>query len=135
MGVRSAPATGIALTIAAVPLWIALFLPEECRRLVERALAALAEQQAGTSRQQMRLFAVLGVLTQHIDGVGPGLNDPWGKVLVLAESLGYLDYELRALRELTNGAMTQNYRDALRFAQRSRQMLRPIPAKPSSATA
>ena len=114
------PELGIALTVAAVPLWIALFLLEECRRLVERALAALAEKPGGNPRQEMRLYAMLGVLTQHVDGVGPGLNYPWGKVLVLAEGLGDLDYELRALRGLTNGTMTQNYRDALRFAQRYR---------------
>ena len=39
---------------------------------------------------------------------------------MLAERLGDLDYVLRALRGLTNGTMTQDYREALQFAQRYR---------------
>ena len=116
-GAGRAPDIGIALTLAAAPLWIALFLLEECRALVEHALSALATRPEADARQQMRLFATLGVLTQHIDGVGPGLDRPWGKVLVLARQLGDLEYQLRALRGLTNGAMTRNYRDALDFAR------------------
>ena len=126
-GAGQAPDIGIALTLAAAPLWIALFLLEECRVLVERALAALAAQPDADARQQMRLFATLGVLTQHIDGVGPGLDRPWGKVLVLARQLGDLDYQLRALRGLTNGAMTRNYRDALDFARQYRDVAETSP--------
>lgn len=121
-GAGQAPGIGIALTVAAAPLWIALFLVEECRVLVDRALSALANQPDADLAHEMRLIATIGVVTQHTDGVGPGLDVPWGKVLALARQLGDLDYQLRALRGLTNGAMTRNYREALEFARQYRNV-------------
>jgi predicted ATPase len=41
-------AVGVALTIAAVPLWLQLSLVQECRGRVERALASLGPE-AGQS--------------------------------------------------------------------------------------
>jgi hypothetical protein len=44
------PRVGVALTAAAVPLWMRLSLLEECRGRVERALAALGAGAGGDAR-------------------------------------------------------------------------------------
>src|SRR5262249_37167504 len=54
------PRLGVALTVAAVPLWAQLSLLGECRERVERALAALEGDDAVTARQRMQLSAALG---------------------------------------------------------------------------
>jgi len=112
-GSGQAPEIGIALTIAAgadVDRHVSVSgMPR-----VRRAGALRDRRDAeGDPRLEMRLFAILGVMMQHTDGVGPGLEYPWGKVLALAERLGDLDYQLRGLRGLTNGAMTRNYHEAI----------------------
>jgi predicted ATPase len=51
---------GMALTAAAVPLWMHLSLLEECRGRVERALAALGAAANRDPRREMKLQAALG---------------------------------------------------------------------------
>ena len=53
-------AVGVALTIAAVPLWVQLSLVHECRGRDERALASLAPEADRSARQEMKLYAALG---------------------------------------------------------------------------
>jgi predicted ATPase/DNA-binding winged helix-turn-helix (wHTH) protein len=48
---------GVALTIAAVPLWIQLSLVQECRARVERALASLVPEAGRSAHQEMKLYA------------------------------------------------------------------------------
>ena len=50
---------GVALTAAAVPLWMHLSLMEECRGRVERALAAIAAGAGRDTRREMQLHAAL----------------------------------------------------------------------------
>ena len=50
-------AIGVALTAAAVPVWMHLSLMEECRGRVERALDAVAAGAGGDARREMRLHA------------------------------------------------------------------------------
>ena len=49
---------GVALTVAAVPLWVRLSLMEECRGRVEQALSGPAESR--DARRNMQLYAALG---------------------------------------------------------------------------
>ena len=51
---------GVALTTAAVPLWMHLSLMEECRARVERALAGLEPGPDRDTRREERLLAALG---------------------------------------------------------------------------
>jgi predicted ATPase/DNA-binding winged helix-turn-helix (wHTH) protein len=51
---------GVAVTAAAVPLWIHLSLLKECRGRVERALASLMSGSSGDLRRTMKLYAALG---------------------------------------------------------------------------
>jgi len=53
---------GVALTAAAVPLWMHLSLVGECRVRVEQALAALAASSNSNERLEMRLCAAQGAL-------------------------------------------------------------------------
>ena len=51
---------GVALTAAAVPLWMQLSLMDECRGRVEQALAAIARRSEPDARREMKLYAALG---------------------------------------------------------------------------
>ncbi|HEX3497904.1 MAG TPA: winged helix-turn-helix domain-containing protein, partial [Stellaceae bacterium] len=80
---------GVALTIAAVPLWIQLSLVQECRVRVERALASLVLPEAGRSAsQEMKLYAALGASLLYSKGPMPETEAVWAKALEMAESLG-----------------------------------------------
>jgi len=53
-------ALGVALTIAAVPLWRFLSLMEECRDRVRRALVNLEQVAPPGTRQSMKFLEALG---------------------------------------------------------------------------
>ena len=105
---------GIALTQAAIPLWIRLSLLEECHSRVKQALGVLGTAGTLDPREGMKLLAALGGPT-----LTPELGEAFTKVLEIAESLGDTDYQLRALRGLYYyHAATGRYRTALPFAQK-----------------
>jgi predicted ATPase/DNA-binding winged helix-turn-helix (wHTH) protein len=112
---RGDESMGTALTAAAVPLWMGLSLLEECRSRVKQALAALGTGGTGNPREEMRLHAALGASTPEAHEMGKALT----KALEIAENVGDLEYQLRALRGLYFYHTGRNrYRDALPFAQR-----------------
>jgi predicted ATPase/DNA-binding winged helix-turn-helix (wHTH) protein len=86
---------GVALTVAAVPLWVYLALNEECRGRVERALAGSAESR--DARRNMQLHAALGAALFVTKGADPETVAVWTKAFDIAESLDDADYRLRAL--------------------------------------
>jgi predicted ATPase len=88
---------GIALTIAAVPLWVQLSLVSECRGRVERALAGLVPEAGRSPSQEMKLYAALGASLLYSNGPMPETEAVWAKALEIAESLGDTQYQLRAL--------------------------------------
>jgi len=130
---------GVALAVAAVPLWFQLSLVDECLGWVERALAALDMAPGPDERRRMQLYAALGwaVKRQAIgtpDRHGIGLQmyatarlesstAAWRTALRLAEELGDTDYQLRALWALwadrTNHA---EFREALTLASQFRSL-------------
>jgi predicted ATPase len=86
---------GVALTAAALPLWMNLSLMAECRGRVERALAAVA---AGDERREMQLHLALAhSLTFTRGAAGSEIGGARAKALEIAESLGNAEYQLRAL--------------------------------------
>jgi predicted ATPase len=92
------PSVGVALTAAAVALWMHLSLMEECRSRVEQALAALAAGANGDARREMKLHAALGASLIHTRGAaGPEIGAAWTKALEIAESLDDAEYRLRSL--------------------------------------
>jgi predicted ATPase/DNA-binding winged helix-turn-helix (wHTH) protein len=110
---------GIAMTAAAVPVWMQLSLVEECRRRAEQALAALATVAGPDARQEMKLLAALGASRLYTRGGVPEVASAWTRALELAESLGDLEYQKRSLWGLwsfhVNGV---DYRTALSLAHR-----------------
>ena len=87
---------GVALTAAAVPLWTRLSLLLECRTRVERALVALTTASAG-ARREMKLQAALGASLNFTGGTVREILIAWTSALDLAERVGDIDYQLRAL--------------------------------------
>ena len=77
---------GVALTTAAVPLWMHLSLLQECRGRVERAIAALAATAHQDTSQEMKLHAALGASLAWVGGSIAESDAAWARALHLAES-------------------------------------------------
>ena len=90
-------AIGVALTVAAVPLWTHLSLMEECRARVERALASLGSGGGQDARREMQLFAALGASLTYTKSPLSESGAAWTNALEIAESIGDNEYQLRAL--------------------------------------
>jgi predicted ATPase/DNA-binding winged helix-turn-helix (wHTH) protein len=88
---------GVALTAAAVPLWMHLSLMEECRGRVERALAAIGAGAGRDARREMQLLAARGTSLAYTRGGVPEIRAAWTKALEIAVSLGNVEYQLRTL--------------------------------------
>lgn len=88
---------GVALAAAAAPLWFELSLLDEGIAWVERALAWLDQASITDPRSQMRLLAVLGwPQMRAVQGLPSGAA-AWRAALSIAETIGDLDYQARAL--------------------------------------
>ncbi len=115
------PIIGVALTIAAVPLWVQLSLMGECRNWVERALAALDRMTAPDRRQEMVLRMALANAVLGTVGTIDAVGTAWNRALELAEELDDIDQKLRALYGLYFYQMRiGDYRSGLAFARRFR---------------
>ena len=110
---------GVALTIAAVPLWFQLSLINECRARVERALETFAAGLRRDGRREMQLYAALGWSQMYTAGSMRETGASWATALELAEAQGDTDYELRALWGLWAGRINNGeFRPALELAKR-----------------
>jgi predicted ATPase len=112
-------AVGVALTVAAVPLWMRLSLVDECRGRVERALSTIAPSANRGTPHEMQLYAALGASLIYTEGPAPKTGAAWTNALDIAEQLNDTECQLRALRglwayRLNNG----EYRTSLTLAQR-----------------
>jgi predicted ATPase len=91
-------AIGVALTAAAVPLWIQLSLPDECREGVDRALANLDRTSSRGTRDEMQLWTARAWSLLNSHGLPvPQTLDAWANVPQRAAHRADLDYQLRAL--------------------------------------
>jgi predicted ATPase/DNA-binding winged helix-turn-helix (wHTH) protein len=108
---------GVALTVAAVPLWVHLSLSEECRTRVERALSGPAESR--DARRNMQLYAALGAALFLTKGSCPEMVAAFASAFEIAESLDDPDYRLRALWGAFMEHITSlRYRAALAVAEK-----------------
>lgn len=108
---------GVALTVAAVPLWVHLSLTEECRGRVERALSGPAESR--DARRNMQLYAALGAALFLTKGSCPEMVAAFKSAFEIAESLDDADYRLRALWGSFMEHITSfRYRAALAVAEK-----------------
>jgi predicted ATPase/DNA-binding winged helix-turn-helix (wHTH) protein len=97
---------GVALTAAAVPLWMHLSLMEECRGRIERALAAIAAGTGRDARREMQLHAALAVSMMSTRGAVSEVGAASTKALEIAERLGNTEYQLRSLWALWSFRLT-----------------------------
>src|SRR6266436_5960365 len=108
---------GVALTVAAVPLWVHLSLMEECRSRVERALSGPAEGR--DARRNMQLNTAHGAALFVMKGSSPEMLAAFTSAFEIAESLDDADYRLRALWGLFIDRITSgSYRAALAVAEK-----------------
>ncbi|HZB93017.1 MAG TPA: winged helix-turn-helix domain-containing protein [Stellaceae bacterium] len=106
---------GVALTTAAIPLWMRLSLLEERRRRAKQALDALQSDGARNPREEMRLHNAVGNAATQ----APEMSAAFTKALEIAESLGDREYRLRALHGLYFcDYASGRYRAALQSAQK-----------------
>lgn len=110
---------GIALTAAAVTLWVRLSLFTECRERTKLALSKLDEGTDGDDRKRMQLLAALGWSLMYSDGRAREARPILEETLQLAERLDEKGFRLRALwglciDQLNNGELGR----ALEFANR-----------------
>ena len=110
---------GVALTAAAVPLWMHLSLMEECRDRVEPALAAIAAVSNRDTRREMQLRAALGASLMYTKGPAPETDAAWTRTLELAKSVGDATFQLSALWGLSfYRSISGEHRTELALAQR-----------------
>ncbi|RZN35204.1 transcriptional regulator [Bradyrhizobium sp. Leo121] len=111
--------TGVALTAAAVPLWVQLSLLAECRERTELALARIDEACPEALRLRMQLSAAHAWSLMYGVGRAREAGPAWALALQLAEQLGDADYLLRALWGLCIDQFNNGeFRKALEFAHR-----------------
>jgi len=112
---------GVALAVAAIPLWIKLSMMAECRHHVERALALLNSSADRDPQCEMQLHAALGMSLNYTTGPVSTTAAAWTRTLEIAKSLDNTEYQLRAFRGLWAHHMNAaEYRRALAFAQEFR---------------
>ena len=110
---------GVALTAAAIPLWLQLPMVDECRSRVEQVFASLAREAPIDARGEMKLQAALGASLLFTKGAIPAARQACTAALRLAESLGDTEHQLRALWELwVHHTNTGELAAALAVAQR-----------------
>jgi predicted ATPase/DNA-binding winged helix-turn-helix (wHTH) protein len=110
-------ATGVALTVAAIPLWFALSLTSECAERIDRALGApAASRDAG---REMRLYTARAWSLMQTKGSVPETQAAWTQVLEISERQGDVDHQLQALWGLWSGLLNRcEFRPALALAER-----------------
>ena len=112
-------AIGVALTVAAIPLWVQLSLIDECRVGIDRALARVGPWR--TDRDEMKLYAGLAAALLHERGPLPEVDAVWTRALQIAERLGDREYQLRPLWGLAIARFyVGDYRVALDLLKRYR---------------
>lgn len=94
-------ALGVALSVAAGPIWFQLSMMGESQRGAERALAALAQQASPDPRAQMLLQAQLGLALAHVQGPGaPAQVAACAAALAIAQRIGDTDQQMQMLYRL-----------------------------------
>jgi predicted ATPase/DNA-binding winged helix-turn-helix (wHTH) protein len=88
-------ALGVALTVAAVTLWVRLSLFAECRERTRTALAALGDD--GDDRTRMQLLSALGWSLMYGEGRAREARPILETTFDLADKLDDKDFRLRAL--------------------------------------
>ncbi|HET6609733.1 MAG TPA: winged helix-turn-helix domain-containing protein [Rhodopila sp.] len=111
---------GVALTAAAVPLWMQLSALDECRFRAEQALRFIDTGMNSDARRKMKLQAARGVsLAYSRSETTSETGAAWTNALEIAEGLDDVEYQLRSLWGLWYfHTVSGRYRASLALAQR-----------------
>jgi predicted ATPase/DNA-binding winged helix-turn-helix (wHTH) protein len=90
-------AVGVALTVASAPVWLRLSLLEEYKGRLERGIQFLSRMSKPNLRQMMKLNAALGIAILNTNGSISNMGEAFGKALDIAEDVGDLSYQMKAL--------------------------------------
>jgi len=88
---------GIALTIAAIPLWTQLSLLNECRSNIQQALACDLPNRPLMPAERMKLRAALGVALLYARGPQAEIETHWKEALDLAQQSHDIRCQLQML--------------------------------------
>ncbi|MBV8652280.1 MAG: hypothetical protein JO255_12490, partial [Alphaproteobacteria bacterium] len=91
------PITGTALAATAIPLWLEMWLLDECRVRAEQALRIVERDGSKGDDQRMRLYAAVALSQAY---AAPSVRDTratWVAALQIAQALNDTEYQLRAL--------------------------------------
>jgi predicted ATPase/DNA-binding winged helix-turn-helix (wHTH) protein len=109
---------GVALTAAAIPLWTHLWLIDECRTRVERALACYVAER-DSPRCEMKLYSARAASLTYAKGPVLEADAVWANALRVAETLDDAEYQLGALWGLTVYRLySGEYKASLELAHR-----------------
>jgi predicted ATPase/DNA-binding winged helix-turn-helix (wHTH) protein len=110
---------GVALTVAAVPLWFEMSLMEECRTRAERALATLEEGATRDERLRMQLYAAVAWSQMYTTASARDTGIAWTTASEIAQALDDTDYQLRTLWGIWATRVNRGeFREALALARR-----------------
>jgi predicted ATPase len=90
-------AIGFALTAACAPIWLYLSLIVECRERIQLALDQLPDASHVNSQLAVQLYVALGVALFETTGLAESSERALARGLSVAERLGDVDSQLRAL--------------------------------------
>ncbi len=88
---------GVALTTAAIPLWLHLSLLRECCARTEQALKILRSDLTHDAHREMKLNAAFAISSLYTQGPSHEVGTTWETTLKLAQELNDPEYQLRAL--------------------------------------
>ena len=112
-------AIAVSLAAASAPIWLEMSLLTECHSWMGKALDLLDDADRGT-RQEMVLQAELGLSLMHTGVMSSRARVALMRASQLAESVQDVDYQLRALADLTTFChRLEESKEALVLARRS----------------
>ena len=118
---------GLALTAAAVPLWMYVSLVAECKERCDRALLKLQTNPVPDMRLRMRLQIGLGNSLLHTRGSSEQAQNVLTEALESAEALGDLHAQLRILLDLSSvNGFRGEYARAATASERARAIAQEI---------
>jgi hypothetical protein len=110
---------GASLTAAAVPLFTSLSLLNEFQARAELALGLLSGDVEAAGEREKKLYAALANVLVNTQGPSAPAAEACSKTLAIAERIGDLDYQMRALLALWNDCFSNGQiRNALGLAQK-----------------
>ncbi|MBB5537203.1 ATP-binding protein [Rhizobium giardinii] len=91
------PSLGVRLTVSALPLFFRLSLLDECLVAVTHAISYLENRPGLDERSRMKLYAALGWPQMRATAAPEHGVAAWTTALAIAEEIGDVDHQLRAI--------------------------------------